>query len=254
MLIAMAVYDTKENQRTDLTRRTLASLERTVDWEQHRLFISDNGSCSATHAVYKEAGFPFEVIYNGTNLGTANAVNRAWRHRYEGEHCVKMDNDVVIHQSGWVDWMVDVFDRDPEIGICGLKRKDLEESPWNDAPWFKSKVYMLPHEKGQRWLVVEEVQHVMGTCQAYSSALLDKIGYLNQPGVYGYDDALASVRAEVAGFKRVFLHGFEIDHLWTGLEEYTKWKRGQAGKYGGEYQEMRRQYQAGERPVYCEPQ
>lgn len=252
MLIAMAVYDTKENQRTELTRKTLESLERTVDWDRHRLFISDNGSCRDTTKLYKEFDFPFGVIYNGKNLGTARAINKAWMRREPGEHCVKMDNDVIIHQQGWVDWMVDVFDRDPEIGICGLKRKDLDESPWNDVSWFKSKVYMLPHEKGQRWLVVEEVQHVMGTCQAYSSALLDKIGYLNQPGVYGYDDALASVRAEVAGFKRVFLHGFEIDHLWTGLEEYTKWKRGQAGKYGGEYQEMRLQYQAGELPVYCD--
>lgn len=252
MLISMAVFDTHENQRTDLTRRALASLERTVNWDRHRLIVVDNGSCGDTHKVYKSFDFPFEAIYNGKNLGTAKAINKAWRKREPGEHCVKMDNDVVIHQQGWADWMTDVFDRDSEIGICGLKRKDLEENPWTDTEWLRSKVYMLPHKPGQRWLIVEEVSHVIGTCQAYSSALLNKIGYLNQPGLYGYDDALGSVRAEVAGFKRVFLHGFEIDHLWTGLEEYTNWKRKQAGIHGGEYQELRRQYQSGETPIYCE--
>lgn len=250
MLIAMAVFDNEENKRTELTRRTLESLGRTVDWSKHRLFVSDNGSCTETHAVYGEADLPFEVIYNGTNLGTAKAINKAWAFREPGEHCVKMDNDVVIHQSGWADWMEDVFDRDPKIGICGLKRKDLAECPWSSSPWYKSEVYMLPHEPGQRWLVVEEVQHVIGTCQGFSSSLLDEIGYLVQPGKYGFDDALAAVRADVAGYKCVFLHGFEIDHLDISGTEYTEWKRGHAGSYMGEYNRLKREYREGRLPVY----
>lgn len=249
MLIAMAVYDTEENGRTELTRQTLLSLMQTVDWERHRLFVSDNGSCPATHELYEE--FDLRVIFNGKNLGTAKAINRAWRYRKPGESCVKMDNDVVIHQADWADWMEDVFERDPEIGICGLKRKDLLECPWaENGSWFKSKVYMLPHEPGQRWLVVEEVDHVIGTCQGYSSALLDKIGYLNQPGVYGFDDCLASARAAVAGYKRVFLHGFEIDHLNVPDVEYTEWKHKEAARDMATFCNLKKQYQSGELSVY----
>lgn len=252
MLIAMAVYDTEQNGRSELTRITLKSLERTVDWSKHRLIISDNGSCQKTVDIYHEFSFPFDVIYNGENLGTARAINKAWRYRINGEPCVKMDNDVYIHQQGWADWMIDVFERDPKIGICGLKRKDLAECPWSNSPFWKSEVYMLPHEAGQRWLIVEEVEHVIGTCQAYSSLLLDKIGYLNQPDLYGYDDSLASVRAGVAGFKRVFLHGFEIDHLYNeeNESEYQDWKKEHAKRYGKAYQELKNEYVSGERTVY----
>ena len=250
-LIAMVVYDTIDNGRTVLTKRTIDSLMQTVNFSRHRLVISDNGSCEGTRDFFRFCvDFPFTLIENGGNIGTANAINRAWSLRERGEHCIKMDNDVVIHQPEWADWIEDVFARESKIGICGLKRKDLDERPWSKEWWYESRVYMLPQEKGQRWLVVEEVQHVMGTCQGYSSAFLDKIGYLYQPGIYGFDDSLAAFRARVAGFKSVFLHGFEIDHIDPGGNEHTEWKRRHAGEHMAEYQRLRDGYRSGELNVY----
>lgn len=254
MLIAMAVWDTMENKRTLMTLETMDSLVDSVNWEKHHLFIVDNGSCKATQEMLTWWGnhgiLPFTLLRNKENLGTAAAINRAWRHRNPGEHCVKMDNDVVIHQSGWADWMEDVFERDPTIGICGLKRCDLEECPWADKPEYRSTIRMLPHERGQRWLVVERVRHVIGTCQGYSSALLDKIGFLTQPSLYGFDDSLAAVRAKMAGFKSVFLHGFEITHLDPGGDDYAAWKRGQAEKHFAGYNSDVVLYEAGIKDVY----
>jgi len=254
----MAVYDTVDNKRTELTLATLRSLAWTVDWTKHRLYVCDNGSCEDTYRVYQEASehLPFKLISMGRNAGTANAINQAWRERSPGEHTVKMDNDVVFHQRGWADWMADVFTRDEKIGICGLKRKDLEECPWSTHEWYKSEIRMLPHERGQRWIVVEKVQHVMGTCQAYNSLLLDKIGYLFQPSEYAFDDSLAAVRASVAGFESVFLHGFEIDHDFEVLppgeerQQYTDWKRQIAGKNMNRFVALRRRYESGARPIY----
>lgn len=248
----MAVHDTVENERTWMTEVTLRSLSNTVDWGKHRLIVSDNGSYQRTIDLLRNPmweGLDMEVIYNRENLGTAKAINNAWQHRMSGEHCVKMDNDVHIHQTGWADWMEDVFERDPTIGICGLKRKDLAESPFSEGS-MKSTIRMLPHEKGQRWLIVEEVNGVIGTCQGYSSALLDKIGYLVQPGVYGYDDALASLRARIAGFKRVFLHGFEIDHVDPGNTDYTQWKIDEAARYQADFNTLALLYESGAKEVY----
>jgi len=252
-LIGMAVHDTTENQRTALTLATLKSLAWTVNWSEHRLIVVDNGSCDETQEMYKEAGdhIPYRLYRNEKNMGTANAINRAWRERRPGEHCIKIDNDVVINQPHWVDWMEDVFQRAPDIGICGLKRNDLEECPWSENEWYKSKLYMLPHERGQRWMVVEEVGHVMGTCQAYSSALLDKIGYLYQGNwKYGFDDSLAATRAQVEGFKSVFLHGFEIDHIDKGGDDYTEWKKKVAGEAMAWFNHTRKLYLTGKKDTY----
>ena len=261
MLLALCVYSTDEYDRVPTTEPCFESLRDTVDWTKHRLVVSDNGSHQKMHDMYDrfQEQFPFEVIYNGHNIGTANAVNKVWRLRVPGEHVLKADHDWVVHQTGWVDWMEDVFSRDPEIGICGLKRKDLEECPWAEFEGYRSTLYMLPHEKGERWLSVERVAHVMGTCQAYNSALLDKMGYLYQGNwKYGFDDSLAAARAQVLGFKSVFLCGFDLDHIDPGAgptaphggAKYTAWKHNVAGQAMGWFNHTRQQYLTGKEDPY----
>lgn len=255
MLIAMAVYDTEDNNRSWMTRATLNSLARTVDWTKHRLVIIDNASYMQTQRYIREASafLPFTLIRNERNLGTAAAINQGWREREPGEHCVKMDNDVTIAQAGWADWIEDVFTRAPGVGICGLKRNDLAESPRAEGS-MKSTLTMLPHERGQRWITVEEVRGVMGTCQGFNSALLDKIGYLYQMqdegNLYGYDDSLASVRSRLAGFKNVFLCNLEIEHLDPGGDSYCQEKRDTAGKWMTRFQQVANEYKLGVRELY----
>lgn len=251
-LIAMAVYDTEENERTQYTQRTLASLIQTVDLNRHRIFVIDNGSCQETKAFLDKFPNSINLITSPVNLGTAEAINLAWKHRQPGEHAVKMDNDVEFYRAGWVDELEEAIERDPRIGICGLKRKDCIERP-DRTDWYKSELYLLPHELGQRWIIGEKVNHVMGTCQMYSSALLDRIGYLFQPRLYGYDDALAAVRCHLAGFINVFLPHIEIDHIDPGDKPYQKWKEAEANKDFQAYEHIVRQYKTWERPIYYNP-
>jgi len=253
MLIAMAVHDTEENGRTELTRRTLESLTETVDWSRHRLIISDNGSCEETQRLYKLYGprISAGVIRNGENIGTANAINRAWLYKRAGEHVVKMDNDVVFHVPGWADKMAEALDRDRNLAIIGLKRKDLAERPDSASSWYKSTLKMLPHEAGESWIVVEAVNHVMGTCTAYQSEFVDNVfGFLWQPGPYGFDDSLACLRAKLAGFYVAFLCNYDIDHIDPGRTSYTDWKRLEAGERMAEYNRAKVEYRSGDRPIF----
>jgi len=261
-LIGMAVFDTVENKRTRFTRETLKSLLQTVDFYKHRIVIVDNGSCEETQDVLinfaqeceaqgkRENGSCVQIIRNETNLGTAKAINKAWQLREHGESCVKMDNDVVIHGKGWLDLMEYCVEKDPQIGIIGLKRKDLMEYPNNPDPLFKSQLHMIPHERGEKWVVIESVGHVIGTCQMYSSALLDKIGYLYQPGIYGFDDVLAAYRAAAVGYWSVFIPHIEIDHIDPGGDAYTEEKRAYVQQYVMEIHKRGKEYVDGERPVW----
>lgn len=253
MLIAMAVWDTVENGRSEQTRQTIESLDKRVNLARHRLIISDNGSCQETqdlYAAYSEF-MPFTVILNGENLGTARAINRAWSYRKPGEHAVKMDNDVVVNYTGWADEMEDAFGRDPTLGICGLKRKDLEERPDHHVPHYQSTLRMLPHQPGQRWIVVEDANHILGTCQGYSDGLLSQIGYLYQGDwKYGFDDALASLRAHVVGFKTSFLPHIDLDHVDPGGNDYTRQKAEDAGAVMQKYGEIVLSYRLGQRQAF----
>ncbi len=249
-LISLAVWDTEENGRTEYTAKTLESLYLTVNTRKHRIVIVDNGSCEATQKLLNKAA-RIEVIRLNENIGTAKAVNKAWQLRKPNENCVKMDNDVVIHSRDWVEDMERAIKLDPTIGIVGLKRKDCWEEP-SRTDFYKSSLEMLPHVPGEPWVVVERVNHVMGTCQMFSSALLDKIGYLYQPRLYGFDDALAAIRCQVAGFYSCFLPHIEIDHIDTGATAYQGWKEKHAGEDMAEYNRLKNGYLSGTIPVYSE--
>lgn len=260
-LISMCCHDTVENGRSEFTEKTLSSLRVTVDWTKHRLFIIDNNSCDKTKSILKRVyhdglfnPLPWESITLPQNIGTAEALNLAWKHRKPGEHCIKIDNDVVINHKGWVEQMEQVIERDPLIGQVGLKRKDCIESPFRDLnDWYHSELKMLPHEPGQPWIIVEEVNHVMGTCVMHSSALLDKVGYLKQPGLYGFDDCFMSLRSQLAGFRNVFLPHIDIDHIDPGGTDYQKWKQESAGRDMEQYNRDVQRYKSGELSVYYNP-
>jgi len=258
-LIAMAVYCTEDNDKDTYLYKTLDSLEKTVDWDSHRLILSVNSYTTRTKEIiedFSESNGIFsvidKVIWNDKNLGTAEAINLAWKERKPGENCVKIDDDVVIHQSGWIEQMEEVFRRDNTIGQVGLKRKDCWESP-NRTDFYKSELLMLQHQPGEKWVVVEQVNHVMGTCVMHSAALLDKVGYLYQPSLYGFDDVLMSIRARLSGFKSVFLPHIEIEHIDTGGTPYQKWKENHASEQWKTYHETVQGYKNNTISIYYNP-
>jgi GT2 family glycosyltransferase len=261
MLVALPILDTEVNGRTVLTKRVLSNLLSNVLRKTDRVVVSDNGSCEETLRFYellRRKHRNFSVIHNGKNLGIAEATNVAWRQATPDEIVVKMDNDCLIHTPGWPALVDYVFSKDDSIGILGLKRKDLAESPTAEEPHYRSTLYYLNHNPGEKWVVLEAVNHVMGTCYAFNPKMRKEFGYLMQPGsVYGFDDALAAVRAHKLGYKTCFLPQIEIDHLdppgMTSADPYTQWKSQQAGQYTQAFHSLRHRISTGSISSYYNP-
>lgn len=251
-LIAMAVHDTEENQRAKYTKQTLESLIETVDLNKHKLYLINNNSCKETQDLLNKYCWintllNIYVIDNTENLGTAKAINQAWYLSDKGETLVKMDNDVVINNYGWVEDMETAM-RLGGYGIVGLKRKDLMQHPNAKDNW-KTQLKMLPHQKGEPWIVVEESEDIMGTVQMFNPSLINKMGGLMQAGVYGFDDTLACIRAKLLGYKLAFLPHIDIDHIDVGGDAYTEWKRKYAADKTKEFYEIKQGLINGSIPI-----
>lgn len=247
-LIAMAVYDTEENQKSECTKTTLECLRNCVR-EKDRIYVIDNASCEKTKEIIQDTvGDIATIISLPENIGTARAINLAWKEKQPGEFCVKMDNDVLIDDYDWIEKLEYVFKIMPEAGIVGLKRKDCIERPERTDGYKSELKYANKH--GEPWVVVEIVNHVMGTCQMYNPELLDKIGFLYQPSLYGYDDALAAVRCRLAGYVSVFYPTIEIHHIDNGQTPYQKWKENHASEQWAEVKKIISEYANGTRPLY----
>jgi GT2 family glycosyltransferase len=256
VLIGMAVYSTEENKKDDCLERTLESLRNTVNFDVHKLMLSVNAKTERTENIilkYEQLGVIDHVIYNPENLGTAEAINLVWKKRQTGQHCIKMDDDVVIYQSGWIELMIEAIRRKPEIGIIGLKRRDCWERPYEKSYEKESELIYLPQVAGEQCIIVEKANHIMGTCQLYNSNLLDKMGYLFQLSKYGYDDVMASHRSHVAGFINVFISYIDIEHIDPGNTPYQGWKERSSSEVTAQVIEIVHQWQRGERSIYYNP-
>lgn len=256
VLVAMAVHNTEENKRFLTTRETIIDLLPEIVQGGHNLFIINNGStCGKTNRFLDRLQQKHDIMLldNPNNEGTAKAINAAWRFRRRGQYAMKMDDDVIVKARGWINQMVEAIQREPKIGILGLKRKDCWEHPKHDNPDLRSELIMLPHGGGEKWVVVEKVFHVMGTCQMYNPILLDKIGYLYQPSLYGYDDVLAAHRCLHVNMWSCFLPHIEIDHIDPGDTPYQTWKERHAGEVTQEVIKIATEYRTGIRPVYYNP-
>ncbi len=261
-LTTLAVFDTKENKRSDLTYRTLYDLIKKNDFTKHRIFISDNGSCDETQDIFIEFQEKFDSLFpkenltirhNGKNLGTANAINLGWRTRKKEEYAIKMDNDVEVDYYNWIDLMEEACIRQPKMGLLGAKRNDLDEFPENPNPEWKTTLVMLPHKRGQRWISVEQCRGVFGTIQMYTPQLLEKIGYLLQPHIYGFDDMISALRCTVGGFGQAYISNVTIHHIDVTPTDYWEEKRKLAGESMEAFNQMRQEIIDGIRPIYYEP-
>lgn len=260
-LICMAIFDTEQNNRSNYTAQSLDSLLETTDFNKHRLFLSDNGSCEDTQNIYEyfkkkfSKSFPIEnltIRKNGRNLGTANAINLGWRTRRKGEFVTKQDNDFTVDQKGWVDVLEESLIREPLLGCVGLKRFDLEEHPLHTVPDWKTKLVMLPHKRGERWIVAEQCNGVFGTMQMYRSEVIDKIGYLRQPKTgYGFDDTLMNMRCKAAGYAQAYIPQIEINYLDIDENPYWDEKRKLAGEGIEEFNQMKEEILDGH--IFYEP-
>lgn len=248
----MAIHDTEQNGRSEMTRRTLESLSETVNWRLHRIFLCVNASTEETrkHIANFAAATAgaCEVFYLPENIGTARAVNKGLRHRQPTECAVKMDNDVVIHQAGWIDEMEEAILIDRNIGIIGLKRPDVCQRPDHPDEFYRTYPKNLGTDSEP--IIIERTADVMGSCTMFSPALLNKVGYLYQPGLYGFDDVLMCVRSEVAGFYNAFLPGIQIDHIDPGGDQYSSWKHREASMASPEYHRLKAGYQSGEISIF----
>lgn len=249
-LLAIAVNNTEENQRFEYTYKTIESLLSYGVQLRTEMYVIINGCCQKTIDYLNKLPSEIKVITNSENIGTARAINQAWQYRKPDQHAIKMDDDTIIRNFDWVEQMVEAIEREPNIGIVGLKRKDCTEYPGNPNPDLNSELIMLPHEAGQRWILVEKCKHIIGTCQMFNSNLLEHIGYLYQPGLYGYDDVIASYKSHITGFINVFLPHIEIDHIDTGANPYTGWKQRAAGEVTLQVITEVNEMIQGQRPIY----
>ncbi|WP_432535517.1 glycosyltransferase [Kineococcus arenarius] len=103
--------------RADLTGQCLAALVEHTPEDLYEVVLVDNGSTDGTAELLAGLGGDVTVISNPENRGFAAACNQGAA-AARGDVVLLLNNDVIVTE-GWLEPLVDVLDRQPDVGAVG---------------------------------------------------------------------------------------------------------------------------------------
>lgn len=116
-VILVATYN-----RLALLKTVVDAIERGTR-TPHELIVIDGGSTDGT-IEYLQCEPSVTPVLQGELLGTARCYNRAWRHVESTYTCWLSDDTEIV--PGILDTAIAILDREPAIGMVGLKMKDTK--------------------------------------------------------------------------------------------------------------------------------
>lgn len=209
-LIIVTVFN-----RAKLTRETLNALEATTDLEKVEVAIVDNASTDGACEVAREFAGRHDSVYLHTleeNIGCPRALNLALReHRKSGQPVVKLDNDVVIETTGWLE-KLQLLGEGGRVGMVSayydtVVKDRLERVMGN---WRDQTLYL--------------VRIVVGHCVWHSGTFMDRVGYfdvVHPDHLYGFEDVLLSLKARMEDWAMFVWEGWRIRNIqrWNALND-----------------------------------
>ena len=190
------------NRRASL----LATIGSVLDQEgapPYEVIVVDDGSTDGTPEALEDLVRQGKIRILATRrLGSAGTRNRGFD-LARGELLTTMDNDVICMRD-WLRTVVDVFEKDPSIGIVGA---------WGlRGAW-------LPHAELLRGMgsytgrALEDIHAVSGHAMTFRREVLRRIGRLDDQMFLYWEDTDFCWRAVLAGFRVVSLNEVLTFHM-----------------------------------------
>lgn len=218
----------------EVTRDCLLSLEK-IDFPNHEVVLVDNGSGDGSaERLAKE--FPCaRFIRNERNLGFSGGNNVGIRNAMTRgpNYLLLLNNDTVVAPN-FLSELVRVAESDPQIGLLNPKIYyfDPPDRIWYAGgvrkPWRVFPVHLgLRRRDDGSYNQTREVSFITGCALLIKTAVVRKIGLLDDMFFLTFEDADWSMRASRAGFKHFYVPASVI---WHKDSYCTNMKLGHAGK------------------------
>lgn len=116
--------------RLELLKKVIDSIHAQTSCS-HEIIVIDGGSTDGT-IEYLQSRQDVTPVFQGKLLGASRAYNEVWR-QVESKYTCWLSDDTELTNGG-LDLAVQSLEKDPEIGMVGLKTKDVV-GPWVDLPY-----------------------------------------------------------------------------------------------------------------------
>ena len=231
--------------RLDYTKKCIASiLGTTTDKIPYLITVVDNGSTDGTPEKLKEMfdnGLIDHLILLKENIGISKAQNLGWKRHEEVPFYAKIDNDIVFNKRGWLDGIINTFEKTTKIGALGYQCSD------------DGATYPAIIGNGVEYRVKNG--NIGGACFFVPKHINEKLGYwCEEYGKYGEEDADYGMRITVSGHLNCYMmDGSTITHLPDEKGDYRTFKDNERDEnLKGNFWNLIKEYRAGKRPLKIE--
>jgi GT2 family glycosyltransferase len=207
--------------RWDLTRRCLETLKAHTDLAEAEVIAVDNGSTDETPARLAEMPW-VRVVTNLSNLGYVRGNNAGIAAAPPDADVVLLNNDVEIHQDGWLDALREMAYAAPDVGIVGCRLV------LPDGRLLHAGTYVLAGTLGGQQIAALEigalekdvnqyartrdVEGITFACAYLKREVLAKIGGLSEKFRSYFEDTDYCLRAKEAGFRTILCGAVTLVH------------------------------------------
>jgi GT2 family glycosyltransferase len=220
------------------TKLALESI-RVHTLQPYEVIVIDNGSDRIT-TDWLGTLEDVVVIFNPSNRGFAGGCNQGMA-AARGDRIVLLNNDVIV-TAGWLDGLLDAFDRIPALGISAVRSNRIagdqlvEQASYDDIESmhvFAAQRRRTYRRKGYM------TDRAIGLCLCIDRRVIEEIGGIDERyGVGNFEDDDFCLRVRAAGYRiyvcdDVFIHHFgsqtfsanKIDYNKTLSENWNKFAR-----------------------------
>ena len=99
----------------------LDSIEKMTQYDNYIVVVVDNGSQDGSATAVQEHFPKVKIIRNEINLGFAKAINQGIK-AFKAKYYFLLNNDTIIIQSGWLTHLVEIMEKNPNLGVLGTKQ------------------------------------------------------------------------------------------------------------------------------------
>ena len=207
-----------------ILERCLSSLKKTA-YGNFKVIVADDSSTDNSRLLAKKAFPGSDFVVNRPNGGFAKNNNNGIRYameKYKPEYVLLLNNDIIVKDRLWLSRMVDSSLKNGKIGIVGCKLLYPDGRVQHAGTVLKP----LPYTRGngerdcRKYSSMERVEAVIGAAMMLNSAMLGKIGLLDENFVMGSEDTDICLRALSKGYKIIYNGEASLIHL-SGFSSIT---------------------------------
>ena len=175
------------------------------------LIVVDNNSKDGSVGLIKEQYPDIELIINNENLGYTGGVNPGFKRAIELDttYVAPFNNDAVADPR-WIEELIAILEKHPEAGIASCKVLSADGTHIDSTGDYYTN-WGLPYPRGRNETDISkydgetEIFAGSGAASLYRVAMLKEVGLFDQDFFAYYEDVDLSFRAQLAGWKVLFV-------------------------------------------------